>query len=185
MKKNFVLAAIISLFVFAVTVSAQKAPSFGGTWTLDVAKSKLGDRNRIESQTLTVTQTDKDIKVATTSKMMAPPTGAPAGGGGGGRMGGGMGGGDTTNTYTLDGKETIVEQETQMGKIPVKFTGKVDGVKLMLASSRTMNTPNGEMTFTTKDTWSLSADGNTLTVDAESTGPRGPNTTQKVFTKKP
>ena len=182
MKKNFMFAAALSLFVFAFTVSAQKATNFAGTWTLDVSKSKLGDRNMIESQVLTVTQTDKDIKLAPATKRMAPPAGAPTGGG---RMGGGMGGGDTTNTYTLDGKETTIETESPMGKVPTKLTGKWDGAKLILASSSTFNTPNGEMTRSTKETWSLSADSNTLTIDAESTSPRGTNTSQKVFAKKP
>ncbi len=188
MKKNFMFAAALSLFVFAFTVSAQKATNFAGTWTLDVSKSKLGDRNNIESQSLTVVQTDKDMKVTPATKRMAPPAGAPAGGppgGGGGRMGGGMGGGDTTNTYTLDGKETTIETESPMGKVPTKLSGKWDGAKLILASSSTFNTPNGEMTRSTKETWSLSADSNTLTIDAESTSPRGTNTSQKVFAKKP
>lgn len=185
MKKNFVFAAIFSLFVCAVAVSAQdksaRPANFSGTWTLDVAKSKLGDRNMIESQTLAVVQTDKDIKITQTTKRMAPPAG-----GGGGRMGGGMGGGDMTTTYTLDGKETTVEMDSPMGgKIPVKYTGKLDGGKLWLGSSRTMNTQAGERTMTSKETWWLSPDGNTLTIDGESTNPRGTNSTQKVFTKKP
>ncbi len=183
MKRNFVFAAMFSLFVCAVAVSAQdkmaKPANFSGTWTLDVSKSKLGDRNMIESQTLTVVQTEKDIKVTPTTKRMPPPAGAPSGGGGGR-----MGGGDMTTTYTLDGKETTVEMDSPMGKMPVKYTGKSDGAKLWLGSSRTMNTPNGEMTMTSKETWWLSTDGNTLTVDGESTSPRGTNSTQKVFTKK-
>lgn len=186
MKKNFVFAAILSLCVCAVAASAQdkmaKPANFSGTWTLDVSKSKLGDRNMIESQTLAVVHTEKEIKVTPTTKRMSPPAGAPAGGGG--RMSGGMGGGDTTTTYTLDGKETTVEMDTQMGKVPVKYTGKMGDGKLWLGSSRTMNTQMGEMTMTSKETWSLSADGNTLTIDGESTSPRGTNSTQKVFTKK-
>ncbi len=182
MRKLLFLTAAVCLF--ATAAFAQKG-DYSGTWTLDVSKSKLGERNNIESQTLTVVQTDKDIKVTTATKRAAPPAGAPAGGpppgggGGGGRMGGGMGG-DTTNTYTLDGKETFVEVESQMGKVPVKFVGKRDGSKLSLSSSRTM----GEVTISSKETWSLSTDGTTLTVDVESTSPRGTNTTQKVFVKK-
>ncbi|MFM9905876.1 MAG: hypothetical protein ACKVQJ_15035 [Pyrinomonadaceae bacterium] len=183
MKKKFVLAAIFSLFILAVSVSAQKAPDFAGTWTLDVSKSKLGERNMIESQTLTVVQTATDIKVTPATKRMAPPAGAP--GGGGGRMGGGMGGADTSVTYTLDGKETILEVDSPMGKMPVHYTGKIDGGKLLLSSARTMSTPNGDVSISSKETWALSSDGKTLTVDAESTSPRGTNSTQKVFTKTP
>lgn len=178
MKKNLVFSAILSLFVLAIAVSAQKATNFSGTWTLDVSKSKLGDRNTIESQTLTVVQTDKDIKITPATKRMAPPAGAPAGGGGGR-----MGGGDTTSTYTLDGKETTVEIESQMGKIPVKYTGKWDSGKLVLSSSRTMTTPNGEMTSTTKETWEMGADAKSLTVNRESTRNGNTTSTTMVYTK--
>ena len=186
MKRNFLIAAAFTLFVMVVSVSAQKSASFSGTWTLDVSKSKLGERNNIESQTLTVTQTDKDIKIATSTKRAAPPAGAPAGGRPGGGMGGPGGpGGDNSVSYNLDGKEVAIEQETPRGKIPVKMTGKIDGGKLNLATSRTFQTPNGDMTATTKETWSLSADGNTLTVERESSSMRGTMSTTSVYTRKP
>ncbi len=170
----------------AVSVSAQKGGSYSGTWVLDVTKSKLGERNNIESQTLTVTQTDRDIKVATETKRGAPPAGAPGGGGrpgGGGGMGGP--GGDNSVTYTLDGKEVMIEQDTPRGKIPVKTMGKADGGKLSLSTSRTFQGPNGDVTSTSKETWSLSADGQTLTVDREMTSMRGAVSTQSVYALKP
>ena len=180
MRKLLFLTAAVCLFSIAAFAQDKKA-DYSGTWTLDLSKSKLDERARIESQTLTVTQTDKDIKVATSTKRLPPPADAPQGGG---RPGGGMGGGDSTMTYALDGKETSIEQETPMGKVPVKLTAKSDTGKLHLASSRTMNTQMGEMTMTTKETWELSADGKTLTVNRESTSPRGTNSSTMVFAKK-
>ena len=59
MKKNVFFGAIFSLLVLAFTASAQTS-DYSGTWTLDVSKSKLGDRNMIAEQTLTVVQTAKD-----------------------------------------------------------------------------------------------------------------------------
>ncbi|MGE3467734.1 MAG: hypothetical protein AB7J13_12455, partial [Pyrinomonadaceae bacterium] len=174
--KNFVLAAAITLLATAITVSAQKTPDFGGKWTLDVAKSKLGDRNMIESQTLAVTQTDKDIKIETATKRTAPP----AGRGGGGRMGGG---GDMAVTYSLDGKETKIERQGPQGAIPVMLKGKFDGGKLHLSQSSTFSGPNGEITMTTKETWELGADGRSLTVTTERTTMRGTDSTTRVFTK--
>jgi len=187
MKKTLFLAAFVCLL--AVSAFAQNKKDFSGSWTLDTSKSKLDERMRIEAMTMTVAQTDKDIKVETATKRMPPP--ADAGGGGG--MGGGMGrgggmrgmGGDTNFTYTLDGKETSVNQETPMGAMPVKLKAEMekDG-KLKLSSSRTFNTPNGEMTMTTKETWSLSEDGKTLTVKREMESPRGTNSSEMVFMKK-
>ena len=182
MRKLLFLTVAVCLFSI-VGLAQDKKADYSGTWTLDVSKSKLDERSRIESQTLTVTQTDKEIKVATATKRLPTPADAPQGGGRPGG-GGGMGGGDSRRTYALDGKETTIEQETPRGNVPVKLTAKSDAGKLHLASSRTMNTQMGEMTMTTKETWELSADGKTLTVNRESTSPRGTNSSTMVFAKK-
>lgn len=185
MKKLLFLAVILCLFSMAAF--AQKA-NYTGTWTLDISKSKLGDRAAsIESMTWTVVQTDTELTVTTATKRAAPPADAPArpAGGGGGGMGAGrgMGGGDGKTVYSLDGKETKIEIDGQMGKIPVTLKAKSEGGKLNLSRSSTFTGPNGEITTTTKETWELGADGKTLTVNRESTSPRGTNTTTMVFTK--
>ncbi len=177
MKRNMVLAAMFTLLGLAISVSAQTA-DFSGTWTLDVSKSKLGDRNMIAEQTLTVVQTAKDITVTPVTKRNPPPDGM-----GGGQGRGGMGGGDMRSTYTLDGKEVASEVDGPMGKMPVKMMAKLEGGKLMLSNARTFNTPNGEMTMTTKETWELSGDGKTLTIVTERNTPRGTDTTTRVFAK--
>lgn len=190
MKKNLILAAAFAILAMAFTVSAQKVPAdFSGKWNLDLAKSKLSDREKttIESQTVTVTQTAADIKIETATKRMAPPAGTPAGGpppgggmgGGGGRMGGG---GDMPATYPL-GKETTVDQQMGPNTVPVTLGSKWDGSKLVVWRSSTFNGQNGEVKNTSKETWELGADGKTLTVNAERSGMQGTTTTTKVFTK--
>ena len=173
------------LFLTAAVAQGRKA-DFSGTWTLDVSKSKLDERARIESMTMTVTQTDKDIKVDSKTVRAARPEGAPGGTGGGGGMGrgGGFGGGDASTTYSLDGKETKTEQDSPMGKVPVTFKARLEAGKLNLSSSRTVTTPNGEMTSTTKEDWSISEDAKTLTVSREQTTPRGTSSSTMVFVKK-
>ena len=87
-------------------------------------------------------------------------------------------------TYSLDGKETTIQQEGPMGSVPVTLKAKIDGGKLNLSSARTFNGPNGEISITTKETWTLSDDGKTLTVAREQSSPRGTNSSTMVFTKK-
>ena len=94
-----------------------------------------------------------------------------------------VGGGDGTVTYLL-GKETTVEIEGPNGKLPVKYKGSIDGGKANLLTSRSFTGAMGEVTMTTKDVWSLSSDGKTLTVERENTTPRGTNASTLVFTKK-
>ena len=178
MKKFFLLTAVFCLM--AVSALAQSKTDFSGTWTLDSGRSKLDERARIESITLTVAQTASDIKVETATKRLPPPADAPQGGTG---RGGGRGG-DGTSVYTLDGKETTIQQEGPMGSVPVRLTAKLDGGKLNLSRSSTINTPAGEVSISNKETWTLSEDGKTLTIEREMSSPRGTSSSTLVFTKK-
>ncbi|CAN5578486.1 hypothetical protein BH10ACI1_BH10ACI1_08690 [soil metagenome] len=181
MKKHLFLTAMIALLA-AFSISAQeKTADFSGKWELDVSKSKLDERARIESMTMNVAQTEKEIKIETVTKR------AENNDGDGNRRGGGMmgGGGNGMMTYTLDGKETKVQQDSPMGQIPVTLKGKIEESKLKLSQTRTFNTQMGEMTITTKETWSLSDEGETLTVKRETQTPRGNQSSELVFTKYP
>src|SRR5215204_7573455 len=105
MKKVLFFTAFVCLLaISAFAQDTKKAADFSGSWTLDVSKSKLDERARIESMTLTVAQTAKDIKVDSKTTRTPRPDGAAGGSG----MGGGRGGfgGDSSMTYTLDGKAT-------------------------------------------------------------------------------
>lgn len=184
MKRLLFLSVVLMAFAIAAAGQA-KAPDFTGTWKLDAAQSKLDERARIESITMTVEQSETELTVKTETKRAAAPAGGGGGfgGGGGGRGGGFGGGGDGTSKYSLDGKETTVEQPGPNGSIPVKFKAQFDGGKLKLSQTRTLNTPGGEFTLTTKDEWSLSEDGKTLTVKRSSDTPRGTNSSTMVFVK--
>jgi hypothetical protein len=187
MKKNFVLAAAVAMLAMAFSVSAQKAPAdFSGTWNLEVAKSNLGQQAAmIKSQTLTIKQEAGKISLSTKTERNAPPSDAGGGGGGGGRGGFGGGGGGGDQSFTLDGKETSVDQPGPGGStVPVKMTGKWDGSKVVLSTSRTMTGQDGTAnTSTTKSTYELGADGKTLTVTRDSESPRGKTSTTSVYTK--
>jgi hypothetical protein len=166
MKKIVFLLSIVC--VFALSAFAQ-TPSFAGEWKLDT--SKLDERRAamIESQTMKVEQTDKEIKSTMTVVQKAGAQGN------GGR---GMGGGGT-NTYKLDGSEVVTERDTPNGKMSIKTTAKLNGNKLEI--SNTFPGPNGDVT--NKTTWELSADGKTLTVKSTRMTQNGEMTTESVYTK--
>lgn len=192
----------LSLAVFAISMMAMAAfaqgnANYSGTWKLDAEKSTFAGPARVDSMTLTVAQTAKDIRVDSESKRtpreVAAPAGAPgapATPGGGQRRGGmgrGMGGFGTSDgsvTYSLEGKETKIEMEGPNGKIPVIYKAalEADGT-LKLSNSRSFAGPMGEITSTTKETWKLSADGRTLTVERETATPRGSQTSKLTFVK--
>jgi hypothetical protein len=170
------------LLAFAVLgVAAQgSATNYSGVWKLDTGLSKLAPMAAIESMTMTVSQDADSFTVSTETKRSAQ-RGDP-GGGGMGR--GGFGGvGDGTFTYKLDGKETRTEQATQFGTIPVRLKAMPDKDKLKLSMVRSLTTPMGEVTMTTREEWVLSQDGKTLTVTRNMETPRGTNLMTMVFKK--
>ena len=175
MRKSFVLAATFCLLLMAFSVSA--ATKYAGDWKLDLSKSEMGQRSRIESMTMNVTQTDTELTYKRTAKL------AEGDGGQGGGRRRGLGGNAGSVTYDLTGKETSAE--IGGGRFTGKATYKAetkDG-KLVLTTTRTFETPNGTRNIKTVETWSLSEDGKTLTIASETNTPRGSRSSKMVFTK--
>ncbi len=174
----------MALFAIASVGAFAQSGNYGGKWTLDKAKSTMDERGGVESITLAVTHSPETLTVATTTKRVQPQ-GAGAGGGrqGGMARGPGLMGGDGTVTYTLDGKEHSTSQESQMGTMETKVSAKSAGTGLELTSIRKMNSPAGEITLTTVENWSLSDEGQTLTVKREMDTPRGKLSSTMVFTR--
>ena len=201
MKNRSLLLAAFVLLISIGAASAQdtakpsetpkpaetaKPVDFSGKWVLDVSKSKLDERARIETMTLTVTQTDKELKTVSDVKRTPPRDNMTPGSGRGG-MGGGIAGmGPDARTFALDGRETSQEVPAAggipMSPLKLKAELKKEGT-LQLSVVRKFTGPNGEVEATTKETWSLSSDGKTLTIDREMNNPRGSSTSKLVLAK--
>jgi hypothetical protein len=183
MKRYFLLFSAV--LVFSAVSFGQGTANYSGTWELDVSKSKLDQRMRVEGMTLTVAHNEKDISVTTVTKRGEMPAGGAGRGGGGGMgRGGGGFGGDGTMVYTLDGKGTKAQVGSGQfaGEATLKGKTEKDG-KLRLSVERTVNTPMGSANVVTRETWSLSPDGNTLTVKRDIESPMGGISSTMVFTK--
>ena len=196
MRKLLYAFGLTSALVFALAAHAA-APNFAGTWTLDKSKSQgLNQRlQNAESVTWNVTQTDKEITIDEKVTGGGPgggpggspaggaPAGGPPGGGPGGGGGRGMGGGMMgPRTFNLDGTETTGDMGR--GKFARKATLSSDGKTLELVSKVTFQTQDGnEVTTTSNDKLTLSADGKSLTVVRHSESPRGPQDSTLVFNK--
>lgn len=193
MRKLLYAFVLTSLLVFALAAHAA-APNFAGTWTLDKSKSQgLNPRlQNAESVSWVVTQTEKEItldeKITGGAAPGGPGAGAPAGAPGAGGPGGGQGGGrgmmgpQGPRTFNLDGSETT--GETGRGKFVRKATLASDGKTLELLTKSTFQTPDGnEVTTTSSDKLTLSADGKVLTVVRHLESPRGAQDSTLVFNK--
>lgn len=171
-------ALMLALSVLAL---AQKGANFAGTWELDKSKSTLNERmaSMLTSQTLTVTQDDKEVKVERKTEMAAP-AGGGGGGAGGGRGGGGGMMGAPNSTYKLDGSEVVTEN--QRGKTTMK--AKLAGDKLEVNSTTNGNFNGNEFTMTSKESWMLADGGKTLKITTVRETPNGPMETTMVYNKK-
>jgi len=178
MKKITVLTAILCLcFQAAVTVFAA-TPNFSGSWELDVGKSKLPDTMQIESMTLTVVQTEKELSIQSATKRARGNMDSPMRRGGGGTQ---------TVIYSLEGKETNAEigSGAMAGKEIRRASVTSDG-KLSLTLMRNFNSENGAaVTLKTNDTWELMDEGKTLKVIRYMEMPRGATNAELYFTRKP
>jgi hypothetical protein len=153
MKRAITTLAVLT-FALSVGLLAQ-APNFAGTWKLNAEKSEMG-------------------------------------GAGGGRMGGGMMGelvvkqtagelsvtrGQQTAVYKLDGSES-----TNAGmRGETKSKARIDGATIVIDSTSSFEGPNGAMTVTSKEVWSM--DGGSLVITTTRTTPRGERTTKMVYDK--
>lgn len=204
MKRFLVLSAVFCLLSLSA-IAQDKVPSFSGEWTLDKSKSTMTGRmmSNVESMTITVNQSDKEIKTETKTKRAmggpgspgGPPPGAggPPPGGGGPPMGGGGGrgpggpgmGGPPRDaepmTYKLDGKEN--KTEVNGGGGVFKSTAKIEGGKLHLSVVRTFQTQMGEISMSTNEVWEIQTDGS-LKIKRDNVTPRGTESSELIFTKK-
>ena len=114
------------------------SPNLSGTWTLNISKSNFGQMPPPASQTDTIEDNEPSVKIAEDQK------------------GGMMGDMNLTTTLSTDGQETT---SAGMGGSPVKSTAHWDGSTLVVNSKASFQGAD----VTIKDSYSLSADGKTLT----------------------
>jgi len=113
-------------------------PSLSGTWVLNVSKSNFGQIPPPASQVDTIEDSEPSVKIAEDQK------------------GGMMGDMNMTTTLSTDGKETT---SSGMGGAEVKSTAHWEGSTLVVDSKTSFQGSDIKI----KDSYSVSADGKTLT----------------------
>lgn len=140
------LATIMLVFALELSVFAQTtaAPDFSGSWVLNVTKSILPKDSAIKSQTIVIDNKKSEIVLHYKTD-----------------------GKKSTETYTPDGKKRV-SVNTSSGQLTSSASWH-DSV-LVIESTLDIKVPNATVVVTglkpVIDTWTLSADGRTLTNDA-------------------
>lgn len=159
----FVLGA---LFLLYGGVSAQGV-NYSGNWALDKAKSDLQGRmnESLRSMTLVIEQSGNDLSAEFQSSF-----------------------GDRESSdkmvLTIGGEQVSRQGMMGRGTTKSKAQWSTDSKNLIIVSESTFEGPNGTMNMKTTDTYILSADGATLTINRASETPRGARSSTLVFAKK-
>ena len=185
MRKIFVGVTTACVLLAGVLSASAAAPAnFAGTWALDKAKSEglPPSAANIDSLTLTITQDTQQIEVNVTAESgQGNATAASSPSQGRGR---GMSLFPPGATYKLDGTETTAENPGgRGGTTTYKAEWKDGGKTLELKRVLKANFQGNDVTITTTEDWTLSADGKTLTVKRTSESPRGTQSSTLVFNK--
>lgn len=176
MKQNISnLWAACSKFVFGISLTilatlffspanAQDAKAnFAGTWTINTAKSNLGEGNFRSAKQLTVTQEGTVLAV---SRVRTGRNGAES---------------TSTDKFTLDGKENV--STSDRGSSNSVATWSADGKELTIVSIRSFDRNGTKTEMKSSEIWSLT-DASTLSLVSSSNTPNGERKISLVYDKK-
>jgi hypothetical protein len=162
--RSIALLTILGLLVGICAVSAQDTKvNFSGEWILNADKSEQGGGGGggrgMGSSKLIVKQEDTKLAVESFRQN---------------RDGEEV---STVSNYTLDGKEC--ENEARFGKQISVVNWSKDGKTLVIESESTMSRNGEEMTFNSKEEWTLDKD--TLTIHRTMSSSRGDRESKTVY----
>ena len=174
MKMKSVISAALGAVVLVASVAAHAAPNLAGTWVLDRSQSEMHKPDAAEGKgrhgpregasrgeaKLTVAQDGNTLKVTRSRARDGKER-------------------TFTETYTLDGTE-----RTSKGRHGATVTKALyDGNRLLVNTSHTMTTKEGERQMSRASVWTVSPDGQTLTIETTMQGPRGERQMKTVYQK--
>lgn len=164
------LTVLGSLMLLAPVFSlkAQTTANFAGKWAFDKKASSAGltESNYDGSVIMTIVQTVSSISI---SETWVKPGNSDFN--------------TAADSYTLDGKEQVQKHQVGTTKKSAKWSADK---KMLIITNLDIQTLNGKLeNFLVTDTFSLSADGKTLTIERYSKNPvTGETTVKKVYRKK-
>jgi hypothetical protein len=165
MNRKLVISCSIAVLGLVGVALASSKPDFSGTWVMDTNRS-FSNPAGLE-QTLVVVQTGDQIKLDTKIKTQ-------------------QGEQSINEVYSLDDQETDFTpngaQPGAKGKRKAKWLP--DGRGVFIEEVTTADSPKGPVTRQVARKWTLSPDGNTLTIDYYFDDQRGSFEAKRVFVRK-
>ena len=150
------LRRFLLLCIPAAMLLAADKPDYSGHWVVDLAKSDFGMMPPPSKMERDIEHKDPDMSIKSLQV------------GERGEM-------KTESKYTTDGKEATIKMRNREAKVKAIW----DGAKLKVNSKIEFNGSE----ITQDETWIISEDGKTLTIENAIKAPQGEFTTKSVFTK--
>ena len=145
MRQFLTTITLVIAVMFAVFATAAEAPDFSGTWVLNVAKSTLPKDSTIKSRTIVIENKKSAIVFHYKND-----------------------GKKSTETYTPDGKKRV---SVNMSSGQLNSSASWHDSVLVIESTLDIKVPNATVVVTglkpVIDTWTLTAEGRTLTNNAD------------------
>lgn len=139
--------------LFSANSYVVKMTDFSGKWKLNEDQSETGEGRYGPSVTLIITQTESSLMIDRTRI---------------GREGQEM---EIKDEYDLNGEEKLTENERGTTKTTASWSK--DGKTLIIHSHRKMTRNGQTFEINSEETWEMSEDGSTLTIETSSSSPRG------------
>lgn len=168
MSKRMLALLVVPTLLLSFAVMPDKS-KFEGSWKLNENKSELGDfGGRFTPKKIKVEQKEDAITIAKTVP--------------------GFNGGEDqvrTETLTFNGKTTETTNTGGFGNSKRKATLKwsADEKSFVISQNTVFEGQDGPIEITGTETWTLSADGKTLTAETHSSSPQGEFTIKGVYDK--
>ena len=150
------LRRFLLLCIPAAMLLAADKPDYSGHWVVDLAKSDFGMMPPPSKMERDIEHKDPDMSIKSLQV------------GERGEM-------KTESKYTTDGKEATIKMRNREAKVKAIW----DGAKLKVNSKIEFSGSE----ITQDETWIISEDGKTLTIENAIKAPQGEFTTKSVFTK--
>lgn len=150
------LRRFLLLCIPAAMLLAADKPDYSGHWVVDLAKSDFGMMPPPSKMERDIEHKDPDMSIKSLQV-------------------GERGEIKTESKYTTDGKEATIKIRNREAKVKAIW----DGAKLKVNSKIEFNGSE----ITQDETWIISEDGKTLTIENAIKAPQGEFTTKSVFTK--
>jgi hypothetical protein len=145
MRQFLITITLVIAVIFPVFATAAETPDFSGTWVLNVAKSTLPMDSTIKSRTIIIENKKSAIVFHYKTD-----------------------GKKSTETYTPDGKKRV---SVNMSSGQLNSSASWRDSVLVIESTLDIKIPNATVVVTglkpVIDTWTLTAEGRTLTHDGD------------------